>query len=338
MNSFERFINRIEGRKVDKVPNFNIYMTFAARYINQPLSKYYLDYRTLAEANFEMADNFGADILQAISDPFRETFDFGAEIHFPEDGLPISKIPLLQDPLKIKTIVRPLSASGKRMHDRLKAVDLMKEKSKGEIPVMGWVEGSLAEAGNLRGISNILMDLYERPEWVKDLLELITEVEIDFAVEQIRAGADIIGLGDAIASQLSPELYNEFALPYEKRIFKVVREMGAIPRLHICGNTSRLLSAMIESGAEIIDLDWMIDIKDAENKYGENIIFCGNMDPVEIFLNGDSEKVFQATKTTLLNKKSRIISAGGCEIPINVPEGNIHAQNEALVLRNQNIS
>lgn len=72
MNSYERFMARLKGHDADRVPNFDIFMTFAAHYLRQPLSKYYLDHRVLVEANLAVAADFGIDILQAISDPYRE--------------------------------------------------------------------------------------------------------------------------------------------------------------------------------------------------------------------------------------------------------------------------
>jgi hypothetical protein len=62
-------------------------MTFAARYIGQPLSRYYLGYRVLCEANLAVQRDFSLDIVQAISDPYREAADFGLQVEFPEDGL-----------------------------------------------------------------------------------------------------------------------------------------------------------------------------------------------------------------------------------------------------------
>ena len=322
---------RIVGNDVVKIPNFNIYMTFAAKFVNAPLSKYYLDYNTLVDANMAMVENFEVDIVQAISDPYREAYDFGAEIVFPEDGLPLNKIPLLAIPEKLSSMIKPNPTTGKRMSDRLEAVSLMKEKVGGEIPVMGWVEGALAEAGDLRGISTIMMDLFERPDWVKELLEIVTEVAIEFAVAQIEAGADIIGLGDAIASQISPDMYNEFALPYEQRIFDAVIKNGAIPRLHICGDTTAILPEMVKSGAKIIDLDWMVDMDKADRLYSSDISFCGNMDPVAIFLEGTDEEVIRATQSSYKNCSNKIISGAGCEIPIGTPQQNLIAHNRALI-------
>lgn len=87
----QRFVARLSGQPVDRVPNFDILMTFAAHYIRQPLSRYYLDHRVLVEANLAVAADFTVDILQAISDPYREAADFGLEVEFPADGLPISR-------------------------------------------------------------------------------------------------------------------------------------------------------------------------------------------------------------------------------------------------------
>ncbi|MBK8420662.1 MAG: hypothetical protein IPL17_17920 [Anaerolineales bacterium] len=113
----------------------------------------------------------------------------------------------------------------------------MREKVGDEVPVMGWVEGALAEACDLRGMTNVMIDLGRHPAWLKELLEKCVEIAIAFA-SQIDAGAHIIGLGDAVASQISPRMYREFALPYEQRIFEAVKAKGGIPRLHICGKTT----------------------------------------------------------------------------------------------------
>ena len=69
MNAIERVGKRIQGLEVDKPPNINIFMTFAAQYIDQLLSRYYLDYRVLVEANIAVMADFELDIVQAISDP-----------------------------------------------------------------------------------------------------------------------------------------------------------------------------------------------------------------------------------------------------------------------------
>jgi uroporphyrinogen decarboxylase len=322
--------HRLDGRPVDRPPNFNIFMTFAAHHIGQPLSSYYLDHRVLVDANMAVLSDFDLDIVQAISDPFRETADFGAEIEFPPDDLPVSRTPLLVEPDDLRKLRPPDPTAGKRMSDRLQAIRLFHEQVGDEVPIMGWVEGALAEAADLRTPNELMLDLVLRPEWVEELLELCVDVGIAFARAQVEAGANIIGLGDAVGSLVSADMYRHFALPYEQRIFAAVHEMGAVARLHICGNTNRIVADMVASGADIIDLDWMVDMESAAAQFGDRVSFCGNFDPVTVMLEGTPDTVYQHTQQCMHIGGSRAFSGAGCEIPMDTPHANLHAQSRAL--------
>jgi MtaA/CmuA family methyltransferase len=330
MNSSERVQNRLSGRRVDRIPNFNIMMMFAAHYIGKPLSSYYLDYRVLCEANFAVQRDFQLDILQAISDPYREAADLGLEVDFPADNLPISKRPLIRETSDLVRLSLIAPESGRRMSDRIDAIACFKQKAGGQIPIMGWVEGALAEAADLRGVTQIMMDVYDNPEWLEQLLDFCCQLEIDFAGAQVSAGADIIGLGDAVASQVGPAAYRRFALPYEKRIFAAVHEMGALCRLHICGDTSSIVHDMAESGADMIDVDWMVDMKRAADAFGEKVAICGNQDPTAVMLLGSPDHVRVKVRESLEKGGPRCFSSAGCEIPDKTPHQNLRAQNEVL--------
>lgn len=331
MTSFERFQNRMVGNPVDRPPNFDIMMQFATRHIDKPLRDYYLDHRVLVQANMAMLNDFQLDIVQAISDPYREAFDLGLEVSFPEQSLPISTSPLLREPSDLARLTTVDPVNGRRMHDRLEAIRLFREKVGGCTPIMGWVEGALAEAADLRGVSTLMLDLFERPDWVIELLEFCCEQAILFARAQMAAGADIIGLGDAVASQVSPAWYRLYALPYERRIFQAVKNSGGIARLHICGDTTLILHEMATSGADIVDIDWMVDYqKAAEISDNDGPAICGNFDPVKIMLQGSPEQVREAVINCLSIGGDKNLSAAGCEIPINTPYSNLHAQTAAL--------
>jgi MtaA/CmuA family methyltransferase len=284
----------------------------------------------LCEANLAVLNDLDLDIVQAISDPYREAADLGAAIHFPQDGLPVSVEPLLDVPGKLADL-RPISPdAGARMNDRLQAIRRFRETVGGEVPIMGWVEGALAEAADLRGVQQLFVDLYDRPAWVEELLSFCVEIQVAFAWAQVQAGADIIGLGDAVASQISPAGYREWALPYEQRIFDAVHEAGAISRLHICGDTSRILCDMVESGAEIIDIDWMVDIEQAASVFGDGPALCGNVDPVAVLFRGTPEQVRQATMACARQGGGKWLCAAGCEVPDGTPLYNLRAQSQAL--------
>ena len=330
VNSTERIQKRLSGETVDRPPNFNLFMTFAAHYCKMPLRRYYLDYHALVEANQAIVENFGMDLYQAISDPYREAHDLGAEIEFPEDDLPISKNPLVQSAEDIKRLRVIAPEDGRRMTDRVEAVRMMKTIGGEDVPVMGWVEGALAEAGDLCGAGNLMILLVENPDWLEDLLELCCQVEIQFARAQIQAGARIIGLGDALASQISPKMYERYALPYEQRIFDEIHQAGGLCRLHICGNTTRILPSMLNSGADIIDLDWMVDFGAACSRFGGQVSFCGNSNPVAVLLQGTPDKVYEVTNNCMTIGGAHSFSAAGCEIPDGTPHENLRAQLRAL--------
>jgi uroporphyrinogen decarboxylase len=124
-------------------------------------------------------------------------------------------------------------------------------------------------------------------------------------------------------------MYREFALPYKQRIFETVRAKGGIPRLHICGSTTNLLKDMAHCGAQIVDLDWMVDLRKAAEAL-DGLAVCGNLDPVAVFLQGTPEQVRQGIFANAAAGGSRWISAAGCEIPDQTLSENLYAQNQAL--------
>ncbi|MGE5127110.1 MAG: uroporphyrinogen decarboxylase family protein [Betaproteobacteria bacterium] len=332
MNPLERVCRRLRGEPVDRRPNFDIYMQRAARHVGRPLSRYYLDHRALVEANLAVLEAFSLDLVQAISDPYREASDLGLAVEWPDDAVPLRRALLLPDPDDAARLRVVAPEDGPRMSDRLDAVRLLRERVGDQVPVMGWVEGAFALASVLRGDTNVLLDLHDRPEWLKELLERLVELGIAFARAQVAAGARLIGLGDSMGSLVSPRQYREFVLPYEQRVFSAVREAGAIPRLHICGDTGHLLADMARSGAAIVDLDWMVDLGEAARAFGpDGPAPCGNFDPVAVMLQGTPETVASAVRACAGGGGPRHFSAAGCEVPDRTPDANPLAH--ARVLR-----
>jgi len=327
----ERVRRRLRGELVDRPPNFDIYMQRAAHHVGRPLARYYLDHRVLVEANLAVLEAFDLDIVQAISDPYREASDLGLDVEWPEDSLPIRRSLLLGEPEDAERLSLVAPEDGRRMCDRLDAVRLLRDRVGDDVPVMGWVEGAFALASDLRGDTNVLLDIHDRPDWLEELLERLVEIGVAFARAQVAAGAHVIGLGDSMGSLVSPRQYREFVLPYEQRVFSAVREAGAIPRLHICGDTSHLLADMARSGAAIVDLDWMVDFRRAADSFGPHgPAPCGNFDPVAVMLQGTPEDVALAVRACAAAGGPRHLSAAGCEVPDKTPEANLLAHARAL--------
>ena len=330
MNSKERVYARINNQPVDRIPNLNILMFFAAKEIGVPYSDYCQDYRKLVQGNIVCMRKYGIDAVSAISDPMRESADMGLEIVFPEDDVPHEKDFLIKekkDLLKLKPV---LPSDGKRMTDRLLAVDLFKKQVSDEFPIIGWVEGCFAMAADLRGVNDFLMDLYEDTNFTTDLLEICLEQAILFAKAQIAAGADFIGVGDAIASVAGPFAYQELALQYEVRLLQAIREAGGLTKLHICGNTTPFLDLLPATYCDILDLDWMVPMDKAAELYGNITCINGNYDPVSVLLQGSVQDIKNAVQACTRMGGGKHTSAAGCEVPKHTPPANLMAVHEAL--------
>jgi len=81
----------------------------------------------------------------------------------------------------------PDPLGGGRMHDRVKAAALFKEKVGKDKIIEGWIEGPCAEGADLRGINTIMTDFFEDAGFVKELFEFVTELGLRFAKAQIEA-------------------------------------------------------------------------------------------------------------------------------------------------------
>ncbi len=333
MNSFERVMRRLEGKEVDKIPNLNIMMSGAAKYIDVPYSKFATDYTYLVEGNIKCCEAFGIDAVTTMSDALRETHSFGANVIFPEDDVPYCKDMLIKDYSVVKGLKVPNPFESERLLDRIRAVELYKKEIGGKYPIIGWVEGALAEAADLRGLSELMMDLILEPEAVEELFEKIYELQYAFMKAQVEAGADIIGVGDAAASLIGPGLYEQYGVPYEKRIIQDIHNLGAKAKLHICGNIEPILDKIALVEADIVDVDWMVNFEKAVKAFkGTKTSACGNMDPVAVFLQGNAEVVRREVGKCIAVADATTLIAGGCEIPKSTSFDNMKLMNEMLYI------
>ena len=327
MNGRERILNHLEGREVDRLPFMPITMMFAADQIGVCYRDYSADFRVLAQGQIFTAEKFDFDYVNTMSDPAREAADCGAKIEF-FDNQPaaiVEEEALLADKTTLASLVIPDPLGGGRMHNGVRAVAELVEKAGKEKLVEGWIEGPCAEGADLRGINSLMMDFYDDPAFIRDLFDFVVEMELRFARAQVDAGADSIGIGDAAASLVGPQLYEEFIWPCEKKLVDGIHDMGVKVRLHICGNTRHILEAMGRLGCDIIDLDFLAPMAEAREKMGPDQMLLGNVDPVRVIRDGDANLVTSTIAACHSDAAERYIVSAGCEIPRDTPEQNLRA-------------
>jgi len=325
MTPKERIYAIINGQDHDRPAVTPIFMSWAAHFVGRTYRDYYLDADVLVQAQLAVTRTFNLDQISAISDPWREASAYGMEFEYPEESVGKPREPLLKAPQDLTKLQQIDITAAERTRQRIESVRKMAEAVGQTHSVLGWVEGPFAEYADLRGLEQAMLDLVDRPEMFQRAGGLIIDNQIRFALAQVRAGADMIGVGDAAASLISPQMYRDYVLPLQQRLFAAIHQAGATVKLHICGNIINHLQFMALSGADIIDIDWMIPLDRARQIVGPEVTLCGNFDPSGVLLQGRPEQVAQAAIQCIEQGGERFILMPGCEVPPGTPEQNIRA-------------
>lgn len=334
MNSFERVMATLEGREHDRTPVSMMTMAWAAHHIHKSYREYTLDPEITVAAHLALVRDFGMDTVTVQTDPWCEAEAYGMSFTYPEEGVGIPDRHLLTDDFAPGDLPLFDPAAHVRTRNRLRALAKFADEVKGRVPIIGWVEGPIAEFADLRGLENACIDLMEDPENVRMALRRITDNAIRFALAQLEAGADIIGIGDAAASVIGPELYAEHVRPFQEELFDRIRSAGGKTKVHICGNITPLLPHFKGLAIDILDLDWMVSLSGTREILGGDITLCGNVNPVTEQLQCGVEAAKAAAARCMAEGGERFMLQGGCETPPGTPPENIRAaMDQAAAMR-----
>jgi len=332
MNKKQRYQALLKGQKPDDRIFFRpILMHFAARFNNTTYGKFASDYKTLVESNIRAMEHFDTDMVSLISDPYRETSAFGAGIEFIDEGVPRCLGNIVSTLDDVKNLPDPDVFQCERTRDRIKGAEYFQQLLKGTVPVSGWVEGPLAEACDLAGVSEMLIQLMMDPDFSNFIMDKCMVTAKNFAKAQIEAGCDLIGIGDAICSQIDKDTYDQYVKQRHAELISFIHACGASVKLHICGNTTHLLESFRDLNADIIDVDWQVDIQQARTLLGNEVVIGGNINPV-LVQNKSANEVYTMSKILVDKfKDQKYLLAAGCEITVLTPPENLMAMRKASI-------
>ena len=315
LHSIERTLNFLGGQKVDRPPFHPIIMRFAARYAHIRYRDFCLDPLKKCEAMIRCADDLDLDWVTVMSDPYAEGDAFGLSIEYPADDLPKSKQLLLPDMEGINRVKVPRMKKALRQMNRIREIEEFVHQVGNRYFIVGWVEGPMAMLAVMRGMSNACTDLLMESERVEKLLEPIMENSLNFITAQVAAGAHCIGIGDAACSQIGPDLYHHYFFEREKLLVDHIHSLGALAKLHICGDTTPILPEMIRTGADIVDVDHLvINMAPFSNILSKSQVLCGNADPVSVVQNAEEMTIRRTVARCFDESGGRCITSAGCEI------------------------
>lgn len=239
------FTVELEPDMWGEILGFNLkrFFTDATCYLENTLRK--MIYRFKVFRDFTPVDT----IIPIWFGSVLESSLFGVHPIFKENQCPwIAREPLIKDYTDLKNLSTPdfynsgLMPLAHRMYHEMQELagdDL-------RITLPQWFRGPFGVASHLRGVTNVLADLYLNPQFVHDLLRFLTDARKEWYVERahfldcsIEPG--VLSNDEVNSPSLSPRLYEEFILPYERELCEF---HNGIVYWHSCGNTTELVASI----------------------------------------------------------------------------------------------
>ena len=245
----------------------------------------------------------GVDAVIMFSDILIPVEAMGQEVRLTEQ-----KGPELPDPIRSREQVDrlivpdPVEKTGFVME----IIRTLRRELDGAVPLIGFagapwtLAAYMIEGGGSKNYAQVKRMMFAEPATFHALLDKIADTIILYLNAQIEAGAQLIQLFDSWAGELSPADYAEFALPYEQKIFESLNHEAAPTILYINGSGT-FLEQMATSGADVLSIDWRVNLEDARARVGKELTLQGNLDPC----------VLLSTPEIIREKARELIRAGG---------------------------
>lgn len=331
-NGYRRIAAALRGERPDVVPVMLHNFMLAAREAGLSMREYRGDARAIARCFIESVERYGYDGVVLDIDTATLSGAVGVPVEYPED-VPARYIAGNLPSLEAVDDLHPvdlLQHSGVQVW--LEASRLLKKHFGDEVYLRGNCDQApYSLAASMRTPEAWMMDLMDpaSQECAHRLLEYCTRATASFIRLMAQTGAHMVSNGDSWAGSdlISPRLYREFALPYERRIVAAAHELGKPYFLHICGKTDRILADMVSTGADGLELDYKTDMRLARQALDGRAVFIGNLDPSGVLAAGTPKLVAEKTRELLrvFAGTPRFILNAGCAIPSTTPPENIRA-------------
>jgi len=237
-----------------------------------------------AQVTLQPIEKFKLDAAIIFSDILIPLEPMGVEFEFAKGEGPVFHHPVreMKDIEKLR-VIEP----EEEVPFLVKAIRMVRKELEGKIPLIGFsgapftLASYIIEGGHSRNYILTKGLMYQnRPAW-NALMNKISDVLIRYLNTQIRAGAQAVQLFDSWVGCLSPSDYEEYVLPYSKRVIDGVDK--SVPLIHFATSNSTLLELMKRAGGDVIGVDWRMDIGEAWARLGYEVAIQGNLDPVILF-------------------------------------------------------
>ncbi|MDH5768250.1 MAG: uroporphyrinogen decarboxylase [Nitrospirota bacterium] len=332
------FLRACRGEKVEYTPVW--LMRQAGRYLPQYQAvRANIDFLTLcktpelaAEVTIQPVDILGVDAAILFSDILIPVEAMGIQLVFSDkDG------PVLSEPIRNKSAVDRLIIPDAEvdMPFILETIKILREKLQNKVPLIGFsgapftLATYMIEGGGSKNFIHTKKMMFQSDRLFHYLMEKLTVTVVLYLSAQVKAGAQALQIFDTWAGMLSPVDYKNYVLPYVRKIISELKRDG-LPIIYFANNCAGILHEVKKTGADVIGIDWRLDIADAIKKLGRKMIVQGNLDPCALFLS--EEEIEERVKDILWKgeaARSHIFNLGHGILP-EIPVKNAIALVEAV--------
>ncbi len=295
--------------------------------------RYNSDAEEMARVQIEAIERFDYDWAWLQVDDCLEFEPLGVGVQGGGDILPATCKYLPATDASLKA----LRERGYRVEGRMKvlldAITAVKNHFGDSVCVTGRTAAPFSSIGLAFGISEVMMLLIERPEFVHEANKVFEEYQIAFGLDQIRAGADALWFGDCNASGhlISPDNYKTFAMEPARRVSEAYKEAGGTVIYHASEELPVMVDLQADCGFSILSVGPGIGIEAARQIAGDRVCLSGNVDPIAVLANGAPDDVRAEVERIVANvsRHGGHVMNSGEMVPRETPEENVMAFMEA---------
>jgi uroporphyrinogen decarboxylase len=286
----------------------------------------------MAEGHIRAWREFGHDLIILENGTVALAQACGCGVEYLAGSAPVLVSPVLSSLDDVDKLSVPDPYTAHPLAQNLKATRIVAGEIGQQAFIMGRADqGPFSLASMLLGVENFLIALAEpenRPK-LHRLLEFSLEVVYRYAVAQREQGAAITSIGESLAGPdvSSPKAYREYEWGYAKRLVERLRQQNILLAYHICGNATRIVGDMVETGAAVLELDYKCDLTKIKQATQGRSTILGVIDPSEVLALGTPDLVVEKARQELevLGPGGWLILGPGCALPPHSPPENIHA-------------
>lgn len=253
----------------------------------------------------------------------------GVEVKGEGDILPATCGYLPATRATLDSLRLPDPAKDGRMPVLLEAIRRVKDAFGDDLLVCGRVEGPFSSVALLYGIEETMTLMLTDPDLVKETIDFFVELQTAFGLAQRQAGADAVWLGDCNASGhlMSPKHQAEHAIPCVTKVVKEYDKAGLWSIYHASEESLEHLKLQATSGVSALSVGPGLDITRAKPALTGKVCMIGNLDPVNVLMNGTPDQVdAEARRIMGIGKQSGgYIFNSGEMVPRDTPVENMEA-------------